>query len=114
MRNSLQLKQLAWAWFAAIWTCSAAAAQGSDAWIEECIALAMLTKPGERDQVPTFGVNDPAFALFQLGALQRHLIDFGPEVTITEVLVDELTEGRERAVVSWERTDTPTRGVLEA
>lgn len=27
MRNSLQLKQLVWAWIAAIWTCSAAAAQ---------------------------------------------------------------------------------------
>jgi hypothetical protein len=51
--------------------------------------------------VPTFGVADPAFSAFQVGALQRHLIDFGPTVTITEVTVDALTEGRERVVVAW-------------
>jgi hypothetical protein len=75
--------------------------QDSDAWIEECIAVGMLTRPGERIQVPSFGVADPAFAAFQVGALQRHLIDFGPTITITEVTVDELTEGRERVVIAW-------------
>lgn len=76
--------------------------QNSDAWVEECIAIGMLTRPGERDQVPAFGVADPAFSVFQVSSLQRHLIDFGPEVTITEVKVEPLTEGRERVVVAWE------------
>lgn len=87
--------------------------QGSDMWIEELIALAMLTRPGERPQVPTFGVADPAFAAFQVGSLQRHLIDFGPPVSITSVIVAEQLEGRERVVVSWSRDeDTSARGVL--
>lgn len=79
--------------------------QNSDAWVEECIAIAMLTRPGERDQVPAFGVADPAFSVFQVSSLQRHLIDFGPDITITEVTVEPLTEGRERVVVAWEYDD---------
>lgn len=79
--------------------------QDSDAWVEECIAVAMLTRPDEREQVPTFGVADPAFAAFPVSSLQRHLIDFGPDVSITEVRVDSVTEGRERVVVTWEHDD---------
>lgn len=79
--------------------------QNSDAWVEECIAIAMLTRPGERDQVPAFGVADPAFSVFQVSSLQRHLIDFGPEITITEVVAEPLVEGRERVVVAWEYDD---------
>lgn len=82
--------------------------QNGDAWIEECIALAMLTRPGERDQVPSYGVADPAFDMFQVGALQRHLLDFGPSVTITEVVVEQVTEGRERVVIAWRHTSTET------
>jgi hypothetical protein len=78
--------------------------QNSDAWVEECVAVATLTRPGEREQVPTFGVADPAFALFQVGSLQRHLLDFGPQITITEVVVEQLTEGRERVVIAWRHT----------
>jgi phage baseplate assembly protein W len=77
--------------------------QGSDTWVEECIAIAMLTRPGERDQVPSFGVADPAFAAFQVGLLQRHLVDFGPRVTITKVDVTEQAEGRERITVTWQQ-----------
>lgn len=82
--------------------------QNSDRWIEESIAIAMLTRPGERDQVPSFGVADPAFAVFQVGALQRHLLDFGPQVTITQVTVNQLEEGRERVVVNWRRASEET------
>jgi hypothetical protein len=79
--------------------------QGSDTWIEECIAMAMLTRPGERIQVPAFGVNDPAFAGFAVSSLQRHLMDFGPTVTITEVQVAPTREGLEQVTVSWRRAD---------
>lgn len=79
--------------------------QGSDVWVEECIAEAMLTRPGERIQVPAFGVNDPAFVGFQVGSLQRHLIDFGPPVTITEVKTEPAREGQEQVTVSWRRVD---------
>lgn len=88
--------------------------QSSDAWVEECIAIAMLTRPGERDQVPTFGVADPAFSIFQVGSLQRHLLDFGPQVTITEVTVEQLVEGREKVVISWRHTSDETVSPEEA
>lgn len=87
--------------------------QGSDVWIEECIAQAMLTQPGERDLVPAFGVDDPAFALFQVAALQRHLADFGPEITVTSAEVQESTDGKERVVIDWVRAETSTEGALE-
>jgi len=77
--------------------------------VEECIAMGMLTRPGERIQVPAFGVNDPAFASFQVSSLQRHLIDFGPPITITEVKVEPAREGQERVTVSWRRADAGQR-----
>jgi len=86
--------------------------QGSDTWVEECIAMAMLTRPGERIQVPAFGVNDPAFTGFQVSSLQRHLIDFGPPITITEVKVEPAQEGQEQVTVSWRRADTEQRAAM--
>lgn len=84
--------------------------QDSDAEIDQHIALAMLTRPGERIQVPTFGVADPAFVGFQLGQLQRHLADFGPQVDVLTVSDQRLSEGREQVVITWQRRD-PTREV---
>lgn len=84
--------------------------QGSDADIDQQIALAMTVRPGERITVPTFGVRDPAFAGFEQGALQRHLDDFGPEVDITTLSTDRTAEGREQVVIDWERRDR-TRGI---
>jgi len=79
--------------------------QDSDGEIDEQIALAMLTRPGERIQAPTFGVADPAFARFAVGALQRHCNDFGPEVDITTVSTTLPAEGREEVVINWTRRD---------
>lgn len=79
--------------------------QNSDQDVEEQIALAALTRPGERIQVPTFGIVDPAFQHFQAAALQRHLIDFGPDVEITAVTMTPDGDGRERVTVSWQRKE---------
>jgi hypothetical protein len=79
--------------------------QDSDAEIDQQIALAMLTRPGERVQVPTFGVADPAFAHFAAGALQRHVDDFGPEVDIVTVSTNRAFEDREEVVINWSRRD---------
>lgn len=79
--------------------------QDSDPEIEEQIALAMLTRTGERIQAPTFGVADPAFIGFAAGNLQRHLNDFGPRVEVTAVDISRDVEGRERVVVNWQRRD---------
>lgn len=77
---------------------------GSDAEVEELLAVAALTTPGERIQVPTFGVDDPAYTGFELGALQRHVIDFGPEVTVSAVRIARRADGREEVSIAWART----------
>lgn len=77
--------------------------QGSDAYVDECIGVAMLTRPGEIILAPTFGVDDPAFAGFDAAALQRHLLDFGPDVTITNVATVVTGPDTEQVRVSWER-----------
>lgn len=79
--------------------------QDSAAEIDQQIALAMLTRPGERIQSPTFGVADPAFTQFAVGALQRHCDDFGPDVDIITVSTDRTNEGREEVVINWTRRD---------
>lgn len=77
---------------------------GSDAEVDELLAVAALTNPGERIQVPTFGIDDPSFAGFELGNMQRHVIDFGPDVTISAVRIARRADGREEVAISWTRT----------
>jgi hypothetical protein len=77
--------------------------QDGDAEIGEHIALAMLTRPAERIQAPTFGVKDVAFIGFELGSLQRHLNDFGPHVEVTTVSIRKTAGDTERAEISWRR-----------
>jgi len=77
--------------------------QGSDAYIEEQLAIALLTIRGERIQVPMFGCDDPAFVGFELGNLTRHLADFGPEVDVTEIGARRRSDDREELTVTWAR-----------
>jgi hypothetical protein len=92
--------------------------QGSDAEIDEAVAVALLVNPGERIQVPTFGVADPAYQGFEVGALQRHLNDFGPPVDVAALdvrLLDDAALGdREEVTVVWARRDTPIARTTEA
>lgn len=82
--------------------------QDSDAEVEQQLAVAMLTRPGERITVPTFGTADPAFAGFALAALQRHCMDFGPDVVVTATETKLLDGDREYVTLRWART-----GVIE-
>lgn len=79
--------------------------EGSDLAVEEAIAVAMLTRRGERVTVPTFGVDDPAFVGVEAGALQRHLDDFGPGVVITGVTTRRQPRHVEAVTVAWERRE---------
>lgn len=76
---------------------------GSDPEIEQLLAVACLTTPGERAQVPSFGVDDPAFNGFELGNLQRHVLDFGPDVHVAAAEVRRRADDREELIVSWTR-----------
>lgn len=76
---------------------------GSDQEVEELIAVACLTAPGERILAPTFGVQDPTFVGFELGNLQRHVLDFGPPVVVSSVEVSRRTDDREELTINWTR-----------
>lgn len=77
--------------------------QNSDTEIDEQIALALLTSPGERIQVPQFGCNDPAFTGFETASLRRHLATFGPEVEAVQVGATAWGDDRQQVTVSWTR-----------
>lgn len=79
--------------------------QDTDPEIEEQLAIATLTRPGERITVPTFGIGDPAFDRLQLAALQKHLLDFGPDVHVAAVEAALLPGDRERVSIRWSRID---------
>lgn len=84
--------------------------QDSDKDIENLIAAALYTRPGERIQAPTFGIADPAFVGWEAPALNRHLLDFGPHVNVTSVIVarrgGDSRGDREEVTVSWERKES--------
>jgi hypothetical protein len=80
--------------------------QDSDRDIENLLAVACLTRPGERQQAPSFGIADPAFVGWELPSLERHVLDFGPNVAVSSVIVERTSDIRgDREVVSiaWER-----------
>lgn len=77
--------------------------QGSDRYVDEQLAVALLTARGERILAPTFGCDDPAFVGFELGNLMRHLTDFGPEVDVTDIRVRRRSDDTEEVTVTWSR-----------
>jgi hypothetical protein len=77
--------------------------QDSDAEVEQQLAVAMLTRPGERITVPTFGTADPSFAGFGIAAVQRHCLDFGPDVVVTAAETRLLDGDREYVTLQWAR-----------
>lgn len=77
--------------------------QDSDRDLENLIAVAVLTRPGEREQCPTFGIADPVFSGWERGSLERHLLDFGPDVYVSDVSVARRAGEREEVTVAWER-----------
>jgi len=76
--------------------------QNSDRDIDNCIAAALLTRPGERIQAPSFGIADPAFVGWEAPALTRHLLDFGPDVDVASVVVTR-REAKEEVTITWAR-----------
>lgn len=57
--------------------------EGSDEETAERIAALMLTRRGERELVPAFGVEDPTFAQPDEAELAAGLAIFGPDVDFT-------------------------------
>lgn len=75
--------------------------QDSDAGIAEQVAVAILTRVGERELVPTFGIPGAAFAGLDRAALEAVLAVHGPPVTIEAVEVTYPTATTQQVEVSY-------------
>lgn len=78
----------------------------SDDEYQQLIALACMIVPGEVPLAPTFGIDDPAFAGFDMANLARHVQDFGPPVTVEGVKIRPRSDGREEMTVHWTRLES--------
>ena len=74
---------------------------GSDEQFAQELAVAVLTRPGERPLAPEFGIADPAFTGFDAEALALHVDLFGPPVTIDDVRVRFLNEHTQDVAVEF-------------
>lgn len=76
--------------------------EGSEDADAEAIAILALTRKGERDLVPDFGITDPAYGVLDVAELNVALSDFGPPITITDVAVDYPTDRLERIELAFQ------------
>lgn len=76
--------------------------EDSEDYYAELIAVMVGTVPGERDQVPLFGVNDPVFgSVFDPHQLVSKLAIFGPPVTITSVTTKQVSDTEQDVVIGF-------------
>jgi hypothetical protein len=76
--------------------------QDSEDQYAELLAALVLTRPGERDLVPGFGIPDPTFVGIDVGALEGAAAVFGPDVTITDVQVTVTGPGSQDVLIGFE------------
>lgn len=75
--------------------------EGSDEQLAQELAVAVLTKQGERSLVPSFGIADPAFVGFEQDALLMHIELFGPPVSIDAVTTRFIDDDTQDVVVEF-------------
>jgi hypothetical protein len=76
--------------------------EGSDQSNAELIAVLVLTRPGERELVPAFGVNDPTFDTLSIGDVIAGVDLFGPGVEITSVEARHSSESEQEVDIGFE------------
>lgn len=79
----------------------ATADEGTDAQLAQELAVAVLTKTGERVLVPEFGLDDPVFSGFDADALRLHVDLFGPPVRIQDVRTRYVNEATQDVVIEF-------------
>lgn len=84
----------------------AAVEDGTDEAHAEGIAILILTRRGERDLVPDFGLADPAFDGVTLADLNVGLIDYGPPVEVTDFAVEYLSDRVQRVELAFDTATT--------
>lgn len=71
----------------------------------EGIAVLALTRKGERELAPGFGITDPTFTDLGLAELNVGLADFGPPVEVSVVEVTYPNDTTERVTLAFTATD---------
>lgn len=74
---------------------------GTEEAAAEGIAVIILTRKGERDLVPDFGLTDPTFDELSLAELNVALADFGPDVIVTDVALTYPNDRIERIELAF-------------
>ena len=75
---------------------------GTEEAAAEGIAILVLTRRGERELVPGFGMTDPTFDELSLAELNVGLAEYGPPVTVTDVAITYPTDRLERVELAFE------------
>lgn len=83
----------------------ATVAEDSDEANAEGIAVLVLTRTGERDLVPAFGVPDPTFNGLTLADVNVGLIDYGPPVEVTDYSTAYPDDRTQRVELVFTATD---------
>lgn len=68
----------------------------------EAIAVLVLTHKGERDLVPGYGITDPVFDKVGLAEVNLGLLDYGPDVRVTDIAITHPTDTVERVELVFE------------
>lgn len=74
---------------------------GTEEAAAEGIAILVLTRLGERALVPGFGMSDPTFDELSLAELNVGLADYGPDVTVTDVVKSHPNDRTERIELTF-------------
>ena len=72
--------------------------EGTDDYYKHLLSLAILSEPRRHPFSPNFGINDPAFTVFDKGGFVTQAARYVPEVIITGVAT-EVNPEEEIAVV---------------
>lgn len=75
---------------------------GTEEAAAEGIAVLILTRKGERDLVPDFGLTDPTFDELSLAELNVSLADFGPAAVVTDVVITNPNDRLERIELAFD------------
>lgn len=77
----------------------------SDDYYSEEIAAMLLTRPGEREMVPDFGVEDQAYAEFDFDELQTKLSLFNVPVVLDQVTGGAISDEYTELDITFDRED---------
>jgi hypothetical protein len=75
--------------------------EDSPEYYAELLAVLIGTVPGERTQVPLFGVSDPTFNQIDAHELTSKVNIFGPPVTIATVSTAQVSETEQDVLIEF-------------